>query len=290
MLKELSAVEGFSPQEIKKQESFRNFLNYLEMRNCKSPYGWESQALRKIAKIKETACASYGTKAFDNAYKAGNDLKKAIYNEVVRERLQHANQYDLKGIVIDSKHSCVQRKWAKVFLDTEEDNNYKGKSIFSDMKREENREEEIERDREYYRRNPEELLAAVRNPQNFYLPSMDLAAKEDVDWLCQEIQDNLWKDDEYVQGSGELLPEYSELLETGVYLDVEEMCNAEGVNISDVYDTDPKRYSDEFKRGFIDFVRDDSPSPWDTDVAETCNDAYFAGLEMADRLVDLLNS
>lgn len=290
MWKETFEVKSFSPQEIEKQESFRKFLNTLEIGKYNSPDGWESTALQKIEKIKEEARSSYGTKEFDDAYAAGNDLQKAVYNEVVRERLQNVDRYDLMEIVFDPKCSIVIRKWAKTLLDAEEDIDYKGKSIFSPIAQGESRAEDVKRDREYYRRNPEELLAAIREPQNFYLPSMDAAAKEDVDYLCQKIQDNLWKDDEYVTGSGELLPEYRELLEKGDYCNVEEMCNVEGVNISDVYDFEPKRYSDEFKRGFIDFVKDDSPSPWDADVAETCNDAYFTGLEMAEQLVGLLDS
>ena len=286
MLREISGVGSFSPEEIKKQDSFRTFLNQLKMGARNSPYSWESKALDRIAEIKEEAFVSYGTKAFDNAYESGNNVKKAVYNEVVREQLQYADKNELKEIVSDPECSTVQRKWAKTLLDTAEDDSYKGKSIFSAIEQGGNRETEY--NREYYRQHPEELLEASRNPEYFYSPSMDLEERKNIDRICQEIQDNLWKDDDYIPGSGELFPEYRELMETGGYMDVEEMCNAECLNISDAYDFEPKRYSDEFKRGFIDFVRDGSPSPLDTDVIEMQNAAYVAGLDAAYSLVDYI--
>lgn len=260
-----------------------------------------NEKINAFARVAEKAYSEGNSKFVDNMYVKGTQLQKMGALKATVERVSGLDDVTLKGIVQDKSCGRLERCCAKNILENRVqerleaaiENTKRGDHVdldrcsdYPDTIKESNAGYE----REYYRQNPEELLAATRTPENLDSSSMSLDEKKELYQLCQEIQDNLSKDDETVSGNGELLPEYSELLENGGYMDVEEMCNGEGVNISDVYDNESKRYSDEFKRGFIDFIRDGSPNPWDTDVEEMCNDAYFSGLEMADRLVDLLNS
>lgn len=127
------------------------------------------------------------------------------------------------------------------------------------------------------RYSADELAQRTDNPKD----------AEHVKELCDKILKNSECEDE-IEPKGGLLPEYQRKMEEMGYTDEEEMCNAEGLNLNDIYDDEPSTYGEEYCQGFIDCI-DEDKSP-DTTSEDECSEAYYQGLHDAQELKDIINA
>lgn len=145
-----------------------------------------------------------------------------------------------------------------------------------------------QRDVQQQEQDPETLLFEAQFIPQKLIAEAPAANKDGVRSLCDEIGENMNCFDE-VSPSGDLLPQYQKMLDSGEYDSIEELCNSEGLNYDDVYDTEPREYADVYKSGFCDYVSNGGPDPYDVNIAEGTSEAYYKGLSAASRLLSLLD-
>ena len=135
--------------------------------------------------------------------------------------------------------------------------------------------------------DPDALLDAIRyNPDSLLDENADTGTRERLHTLRNEIIDECSRTD-IIEPTKEMYPEYAKMLQDGIYESVEDLCNQECLNYEDVYDSEPKEYGAEFKRGLSDYIVQSQGSPfYDSDELSGGNEAYSNGARCAARAVD----
>lgn len=232
---------------------------------------WE-KAQETLAKRYESTAKYYEEKAkkewarFKNAEKNGeSDAEKW-------EHYRRSQEYYAKAKECKEK---AEKTWAKL-----------GKS--SDGPNDSRNTDEIAQNDVLERRSytGRELLYEARTSAESLAERADNREDEErVKALCEDISYNSDRDDE-VEANGGLLPEYQRLMDECDYDNIEEMCNAEGLNYDEIYDDEPSTYGEEYQRGFVDCI-DKNKSPYTTSEDE-CSEAYYQGLLDAQELREFL--
>ena len=125
----------------------------------------------------------------------------------------------------------------------------------------------------------DEVLNKVKNDPDYFVDSTESDVDADrVRELSKNISERLNDDSDVIVREGPS-PEYANELESGERSE-EEICNDEGLNYDELYDSQTERYGDEYERGFRD--------GWDSvSDDESDNEAYNNGKSDAEELKQL---
>lgn len=189
------------------------------------------------------------------------------------ERYQHeekSNDYLFDAWICDSKIKALKERLG----------------INEETQREDNGEESNENYLEKKEFSGRELLDIIESKEFLLINKMSPENRAAMENLIDKIKDSLTCYDE-IEPTGQLLPEYAELMENRGYEDLDEMCNMEELDSSEIFDDEFKEYGDEFARGFCDEI--DNPDWFSVDRDDCPNDAYYEGRCAAQELRELLN-
>ena len=248
---------------------------YDKSRGYDSIEAWEKE--QKTSAKRYDSVAEYCKKKadkewarFKNAEKNGeSDAEKWKYYDRAREYYEKAGANKAKGEAL----------WAKLKEFDE--------SQYADERTEERTQWDYQEELPENQYTGAELLRDIQSlPSELIGKGKSKEELAEMQTLCDEIAYRVDKEEEVAAGGG-MLPEYQRLMEEVGYMDEEEMCNAEGLNLYEIYDNESTTYGEEYQKGFIDCI-DSNASYLTTSEDECSSEAYYQGLVDAAELRDYL--